>query len=125
MCLALDMNSNPPAHRLSPSLPVGMPQSIERLHLTIDGTSHALAPIENVAGLKADILAAIRAGGGFLDVTVDGGHRLSIFITTHTSITIVAATVRMDTDNADDRSRAQENEQGAVHFDDQTNWDGY
>ncbi len=100
-----------------------MSQSIERLHLTIDGVSHALAPMENVAGLKADVLAATRAGGGFLDVTIDGGQRLSIFITGRTSITIVAATVRIDTGSADGQSRAQMNEPGDVHFDDESTWD--
>lgn len=125
MCLALEVTGNPPARGLDPSLSVGMPQSIERLHLTIDGVSHALAPMESVAGLKADVLAATRAGGGFLDVTVDGGQRLSIFITARTSITIVAATVRMDTGNADGRSRAREEERGAVYLDDETSWDGF
>lgn len=125
MCLALDTISNPPARRLNTSLPVGMPQSIERLHLTIDGVSHALAPTESVAGLKADVLAATRAGGGFLDVTVDGGQQLSILITARTSITIVAATVRMDTDDADGASPAQGYERRASHSEDETCWDGF
>lgn len=102
-----------------------MSQSIQRLHLIIDGATHALAPMENVDGLKANVLAAARAGGGFLDVTVDGGQRLSIYVTVNSSITIVAATVGMDTGSADGESPAPDRDRDDIYFDGETSWDGF
>lgn len=100
-----------------------MPQSIERLHLTVDGMTHALSPLEDVDRLKADVLAAARAGGGFLDVSVDGGERLSIYITPASSITISAATLRIDTGNADGESPPWSSAPGTTCYDADTTWD--
>lgn len=75
-----------------------MSHTIERLHISVEGVTHALAPLETVGNLKRDITEVIRAGGGFVDVSVDGGQRLSIFFTSTTPVTISAKTVRVDSD---------------------------
>lgn len=75
--------------------------SIERIHLTVDGATHALGPLERLDDLKRQVLAAIAHLGGFLDVNVDGGQHLSILITPASSITIAVATVRLDSGTAD------------------------
>lgn len=100
-----------------------MSQSIERLHLTVDGVTHALSPLETVEALKDVVLAAAQAGGGFLDVTVDGGERLSIYITLTSSITIAAATVGMDTGNADGEAPTWSPASGGNLFDGDAPWD--
>ncbi|MGN7969307.1 hypothetical protein [Microbacterium sp. 22296] len=80
-----------------------MPNSIERIHLTVDGSTFALGPLEGLDDLRAQVLRAARAGGGFLNVTVDGGQRVSFFVTTTTSIVIAVATVPLSADTADGR----------------------
>lgn len=80
-----------------------MPNSIERVHLTVDGSTFALGPLETLDDLRDQVLRAARAAGGFLNVTVDGGQRLSFFVTTTTSIVIAVATVPLSADTADGR----------------------
>jgi hypothetical protein len=79
-----------------------MSNSIERIHLVIDGTSHKLSPKARVDDLEAQILQATRDGGGFARVTLDRGQRLSIFVSSTSSIQIVSSNVQPDHAPADD-----------------------
>ncbi|MBD8478947.1 hypothetical protein [Microbacterium sp. CFBP 8794] len=79
-----------------------MPNSIERIHLVVDGSLHELGPEERVDDLEAQILQATRAGGGFVRATLDRGQRLSIFVSSTSSIQIVASNVQPDHASADD-----------------------
>ncbi|MFS0794813.1 hypothetical protein [Microbacterium sp. 1P10AE] len=78
-----------------------MQQSIERAHLTIGGVTHALAPTEDVRELKDGIVQAIRAGGDFVEVTIDTGQRLSFLIAAPVSVVISVETVPIAADTAD------------------------
>lgn len=78
-----------------------MSNSIERTQLTVDGSTYALGPLESIDDLRSQVLRAARAGGGFLNVTVDGGQRLSFFVTGTTSIVIAVTTVRLNAHTAD------------------------
>lgn len=78
-----------------------MGNSIERVAVTVDGTSFALGPLESLDDLREQTLRAARAAGGFLNVTADGGHRLSFFVTTTTSIVISVSTVPLIAQTAD------------------------
>lgn len=85
-----------------------MSNSIERTHITVDGVTHALGPLERLDDLKAQVLKAARAAGGFVNVTVDGGQRLSFFVTSATSIVISVATVALDGETADGDRRGRD-----------------
>lgn len=78
-----------------------MVKSIERVHLTVDSITYALGPLESLDDLRSQVLRAARAAGGFLNVTVDGGQRLSFFVTATTSIIIAVDTVRLHANTAD------------------------
>ncbi|MDF2666745.1 MAG: hypothetical protein K0R81_2595 [Microbacterium sp.] len=78
-----------------------MGSSIERISLTVNGTSYALGPLEGLDDLREQILRAARATGGFLNVTADGGQRLSFFVTSATAIVISVSTVALHADTAD------------------------
>ncbi|MDZ5144494.1 hypothetical protein [Microbacterium testaceum] len=78
-----------------------MGQSIERLRIAVDRVSHALGPLEHADDLRRQILAAVHAGGGFLTVTTDDGSKLSILVTSATSVTISVVTVHLQEDTAD------------------------
>ena len=78
-----------------------MSQSIERLRISVDGVSHALAPLEHADDLRRQTLAAVHSGGGFLTVTTDDGSKLSILVTPTTSVTISVVTVPLQGDTAD------------------------
>jgi hypothetical protein len=78
-----------------------MSKSIERTQLTVDGSTYALGPLENLDDLRSQVLRAARAGGGFLNVTVDGGQRLSFFVSAATSIVIAVTTVPLTVHTAD------------------------
>ncbi|WZH35163.1 MAG: hypothetical protein PIR02_10245 [Microbacterium enclense] len=78
-----------------------MGSSIERIRLVVDGASFALGPLEGLDDLREQVLRAARAAGGFLNVTVDDGQRLSFFVTSTTSIVISVSTVPLDAHTAD------------------------
>ncbi len=78
-----------------------MSNSIERTQLTVDGSTYALGPLESIDDLQSQVLRAARAGGGFLNVTVDGGQRLSFFVSSTTSVVIAVTTVRLNALTAD------------------------
>lgn len=78
-----------------------MGSSIERVGLTVNGATFALGPLEGLDDLREQILRAARAGGGFLNVTTDGGQRLSFFVTAATPIVISISTVPLDAHTAD------------------------
>ncbi|MGN7188000.1 hypothetical protein [Microbacterium enclense] len=78
-----------------------MSPSIERLMISVGGVTYALAPTEHVDDLKAEITHQVRSGGGFVDVTIDDGQRLSFLITPASTVTIAAKTVHLDIDGAD------------------------
>ncbi|MDF2990821.1 MAG: hypothetical protein K0S37_1335 [Microbacterium sp.] len=82
-----------------------MGNSIERVTLTVDGTSFALGPLESLDDLRDQTLRAARAAGGFLNITADGGQRLSFFVTGTTSIVISVSTVPLNAQTADGDSR--------------------
>lgn len=100
-----------------------MGNSIERIYITVDGATHALGPLEQLDDIKAQILAAAAQAGGFLDVCVDGGQRLSIFVTASSSISIAVATARLDAATADENPSnrnlgdEQDYEDGSIPFD--------
>ncbi|MFV9424949.1 hypothetical protein [Microbacterium sp. S1037] len=75
--------------------------SIERITLTVDGSSYALGPLESLDDLREQILRAAHAAGGFLNVTADGGQRFIFFVTAATSIVISIATVPLEGPAAD------------------------
>ncbi|MBD8207782.1 hypothetical protein IFU08_12360 [Microbacterium sp. CFBP 8790] len=79
-----------------------MSNSIERIHLVVDGIRHDLGPEKGMDDLEAQILEAIRSGGGFVRATLDRGQRLSIFVSSTSSIQIVALNVQPDHASADD-----------------------
>lgn len=68
-----------------------MPDSVERVHLTVNGVTYALSPLEDVGDLRSRVLRAIDAGSGFLDVTVDDGQHLVFYVTASTNITIAVS----------------------------------
>jgi len=78
-----------------------MSQTIERIHLTVAGLTYALAPLESVGDLKRAVVEAVRAGGGFVDLTLDDGQRLSILVASASQIVISAQTVPLDSSHAD------------------------
>lgn len=78
-----------------------MGDSIERVQLTVGDATYPLSPLEAAEEIEAQIVGATRAGGGFLRVTTDGGQRLSIFVTSTTSIVIASDTVVLDGLEAD------------------------
>lgn len=79
----------------------GMSPTIERLRITIADMNYALAPVEHLEDVKAAITAAVHAGGGFVDLTLDNGQRLSVLVTACVLITIVVETLRLDSGTAD------------------------
>ncbi|WP_432733101.1 hypothetical protein [Microbacterium sp. MM2322] len=79
-----------------------MSNSIERIHLIVDGSLHEVSSEARVDDLEAQILQATRAGGGFIRTTLDRGQRLSIFISPTSSIQIVASNVRPGQASDDD-----------------------
>ena len=81
-----------------------MGSSIERISLTVNGVSYALGPLEALVDLREQILRAARAAGGFLNVTADGGQRLTFFVTAATAIAISVSTVALNSDTADGTS---------------------
>lgn len=78
-----------------------MEQSIERVYLTVSGTTHALAPTEDPAEVKRSIVRAVRAGGDFVEVTVDGGQRLNFLIAAAIPVVITVESVTIATGVAD------------------------
>ncbi|MXS75466.1 hypothetical protein AB0870_18360 (plasmid) [Microbacterium proteolyticum] len=101
-----------------------MTQSIERVQLTVNGATHALAPLESVGDIEAQVLGATRAGGGFITVTLDGGERLSIFVSAAaSSITIASSTVRLDSGLADGGGGGWRNHSGQVFDDEESPYD--
>lgn len=95
-----------------------MPHTIERLHITVAETTYPLAPVERVDDLKNAIVDAVRAGGGFVEMTLDDGHQLSILIVPTTAVVIVAETVTLDASTADGGRCYSTSDAGPV-------WDGY
>ncbi|KEP75415.1 hypothetical protein HR12_34310 [Microbacterium sp. SUBG005] len=83
-----------------------MTGSIERVQITVDAVTYALSPLEGLDDIRAQILNAARARGGFLDVMADGGQRLSFFVTSTTSIVIAVSTVLIDETTACDERRS-------------------
>jgi len=53
--------------------------------------------------LKRDIARAVHDGGGFVDVSADGGERLSILFTSTTPVTISVRTMHVNSDIKDAR----------------------
>ncbi|MEV7827335.1 hypothetical protein [Microbacterium enclense] len=78
-----------------------MSNTIERTHLTLDGSTYALAPLEDADDVRSQILRAVRAGGGFVIVTSDGGQQLSFFVSATTSVLIAVETVQLKAGTAD------------------------
>lgn len=78
-----------------------MPQTIDRLHIAVAGSAYPLAPLESVEDLKSAIVQAVRAGGGFVEVALDDGRRLSVLVVPTTSVLIFSQTVPLDTGDAD------------------------
>lgn len=100
----------------------GMSQSIERLFLTVADVTFTLAPTEHADVLKTEIARQVQSGGGFVDVTVDDGQRLSFLVTPTSVITIAARTVHLDTEEADGHRPAWDPGAPAI-YDDQAPWD--
>lgn len=100
-----------------------MSPTIERLSLTVSGVTYQLAPIERLEALKDAIRQAVRAGGDFVDVTVDSGERLSIFLTPTSVVALATETVRLDTGRADGET-GERSHPGLAHpYDDQYPYD--
>lgn len=78
-----------------------MSQTIERLRIAVANVTYALAPLEHLDDVKAAITQAVHAGGGFVDLTLDSGRRLSLLVTTSSVITIVVESLRLDSGTAD------------------------
>lgn len=85
-----------------------MTSSIDRVQLTVDAATYALSPLEGLDDIRAQIMKAVRAGGGFLNVTVDGGQRLCFFVTAATSIVIAVSTVSIGQDAEDGERRSKD-----------------
>jgi hypothetical protein len=51
------------------------------VHVRIDGQTIALAADTDVSGVKERIVAAVRDGGGFVDLETSGRRVLSVLIT--------------------------------------------
>lgn len=98
-----------------------MAHSIERVHVTIDGVTHALAPLENADDLRRQILSAVYAQGGFLTVTTDDGRKMSILVTPATSATIAVETVHLSSPSAEpqrvDRPTPRTHDEDDMPFD--------
>ncbi|WP_307450597.1 MULTISPECIES: hypothetical protein [Microbacterium] len=100
-----------------------MSSSIERLMITVGEVTYALAPMEHVDELKAAIIAELRAGGGFVDITVDDGQRISVLITPTSVITITARTVHLEFERADGQDREGWNPGAPIVYDGDTPYD--
>ncbi|MFN3950756.1 hypothetical protein [Microbacterium sp.] len=100
-----------------------MSPSIERLSLSVAGVAYPLAPIERLETLKDAIRQAVRSGGDFVDVTVDSGERLSVFLTAASVVSLATVTVPLDTGRADGEE-SEPLHPGLAHpFDDQFPYD--
>lgn len=73
-----------------------MPPTMERPALAINGDVLALAQGDSISELKRRIVEVVRAGGGFVDLTVVGNRVITVFFTTHTQMTITLGTVEFD-----------------------------
>lgn len=73
-----------------------MPDTMERTSVAINGDSHALAQSEDIGDLKRRIIETIRAGGGFVEMTLAGDRSTSVLFTACTSVTISTRTVEFD-----------------------------
>lgn len=78
-----------------------MPPTIERLQLTVEDVTYPLAPTERLEPLKAAIREAVRAGGDFVEVTLDDGRHLSIYLAGTFTVIVAVDTVHLDTRHAD------------------------
>ena len=77
-----------------------MSSTIERVYLSVDGRSHPLAPLETVSDIKSQVLSAVRAQGGFVNVTGDAGQQISVLVTAVTSITVTALKLEVNDEAA-------------------------
>lgn len=73
-----------------------MPPTMERPALVINGDVLALAQGESISELKRRIVDVVRAGGGFVDLTVVGNRVVTVFFSAHTQMTITVGTVEFD-----------------------------
>ncbi|SDO59499.1 hypothetical protein SAMN04487848_1629 [Microbacterium sp. ru370.1] len=100
-----------------------MTSSIERVQITVDATTYALSPLEGLDDIRAQIMNAVRAGGGFLNVTADGGQRLCFFVTASSSIVVAVSTVSIGQDTADGERRSRDACPILEHGDDELPFD--
>lgn len=100
-----------------------MSQTIERLRIAVADVTYALAPVEHLDALKATITAAVQAGGGFVDLTLDDGRRLSLLVTPSSFITIVVETLRLDSGTADGEQTRDWGSEVGIDYDADTPFD--
>lgn len=81
-----------------------MQSTIDRVHLTVSGVTHALAPTEDAGALKRAVVQAVRDGGDFVDTVLDGGQRLSFLITSTIPVVVTVETMVLDGESADRES---------------------
>lgn len=103
-----------------------MSNTIERVHISVNGVTYALSPLEQVGEIKATVLSALHEGGGFVDVTANGGERISILITAPIELTISAASFTLDSDDADKANDTLGPESGIIYgHDDGSGYDTF
>lgn len=71
-------------------------QTMQRVEVSINGTSHLLAQGQQIATLKASIEDAVHAGGRFIDFTVVGNRTVSVLVTMASHVVFAVEAVQYD-----------------------------
>lgn len=76
----------------------------ERTRIAINDVVFLLADGQSVEEMKAEIAAAVRAGGGFVDFVVAGGGSVSVLVSASSHVVIAAEPAGGDPRDGDDDS---------------------
>jgi hypothetical protein len=75
---------------------------VKRIILSVEGRAFLLAQNTDVDELKQQILATMRAGGGFLELVVLGNRSVSILVSPSVSLTVESEDVEFDARDSGD-----------------------
>ncbi|MFS0853034.1 hypothetical protein [Microbacterium sp. 179-I 3D4 NHS] len=71
-------------------------QTMVRTQVVINDTSFFLSQGQSIAEMKEMVVAAIQAGGRFVDFTVVGNRQVSVLVTATSQVVISVETVQYD-----------------------------
>jgi hypothetical protein len=78
---------------------------VTRYTCTVGSSSYILAQGHDVDELKTQMTAAVRSGGGFVDLVLFGNRTVSVLVSPGTSV--IFETAEVDTDSRDTGDVAQ------------------